>query len=111
MIKTSKIILAVSCLFIIAACSSSGGGYKIKKSSNSKSSSTTGWDYNDSKNGGFETNVKYKEQATGPGLMFVEGGSFTMGRTEQDVFSDCRPCRSAPHRRSTYTYYFFISSK
>ena len=46
MIKSSKIILVVSCLFIIAACSSSGP----RKSSNSKSSSTTGWDYNNSKN-------------------------------------------------------------
>ena len=83
MIKTSKLILVVSCLFVLGACSSGGN-----KSSNSKSSATTGWDYNNSKNGGFETNIKYKEQATGPGLMFVEGGSFTMGRTEQDVFAD-----------------------
>ena len=81
--KSSNIILAVSCLFILGACSSTSD-----KSSNSKNSSTTGWDYNNSKNGGFETNSKYKEQATGPGLMFVEGGSFTMGRTQQDVFSD-----------------------
>lgn len=83
MIKSDKLILVVSCLFILGACSSGGN-----KSSNSKSSATTGWDYNNSKNGGFETNMKYKEQATGPGLMFVEGGSFTMGRTEQDVFAD-----------------------
>ncbi len=81
--KSSNIILAVSCLFILGSCSSTSN-----KSSNSKNSSTTGWDYNNSKNGGFETNSKYKEQATGPGLMFVEGGSFTMGRTQQDVFSD-----------------------
>ena len=83
MIKSSKLILVVSCLFILGSCSSTSN-----KSSNSKSSSTSGWDYNNSKNGGFETNVKYKEQATGPGLMFVEGGSFTMGRTEQDIFAD-----------------------
>jgi len=81
--KSSNIILAVSCLFILGSCSSTSN-----RSSNSKNSSTTGWDYNNSKNGGFETNSKYKEQATGPGLMFVEGGSFTMGRTQQDVFSD-----------------------
>ena len=83
MIKSSQIILVVCSLFILGSCSSTG-----KKSSNSKSSSATGWSYNDSKNGGFETKTKYQEQATGPGLLFVEGGSFTMGRTEQDVFSD-----------------------
>ena len=83
MIKTSKLILVASCLFIIAACSSSG-----KKSLNSKRSTVTGWEYNNTKNGGFEVNSKYEEQVTGPGLMFVEGGSFTMGRVEQDVFAD-----------------------
>ena len=83
MIKSSQIILVVCSLFILGSCSSTG-----KKSSNSKSSSTTGWNYNDSKNGGFETKIKYQEQETGPGLLFVEGGSFTMGRTEQDVFAD-----------------------
>ena len=80
--KTNKLILAVSCLFFLVSCSNSNPS---SKSSNSKNSSTTGWDYNNSKNGGFETNSKFKEQITGPGLLFVEGGSFTMGRVEQDV--------------------------
>jgi gliding motility-associated lipoprotein GldJ len=50
-------------------------------------SSATGWKFNDPENGGFE---KYdvEEQETGPGLVMVEGGTFTMGRTEQDVMSD-----------------------
>ena len=54
-------------------------------SSTKKESSTTGWEYNNSKNGGFELNTKFEEQETGPGLMFIEGGTFTMGRVEQDV--------------------------
>ncbi len=55
---------------------------------NSKSvSSTTGWKYNDPKNGGFEV-APYQEQITGPGLVFVEGGRFTMGRAEEDVMKD-----------------------
>ena len=45
-----------------------------------ESSRTTGWEYNNSKNGGFEVNTKYKEQPTGPGLVKIEGGTFTMGR-------------------------------
>ena len=50
-------------------------------------SSTTGWKYNDPKNGGFEV-APYQEQITGPGLVFVEGGRFTMGRAEEDVMKD-----------------------
>lgn len=50
-------------------------------------SNTTGWNYNDPKNGGFEV-VSYEGQETGPGLVFVEGGTFSMGRVEQDVRYD-----------------------
>lgn len=50
-------------------------------------SSTTGWKYNDSKWGGFEKH-KFKEQETGPGLIFVEGGTYTMGQAEQDLTYD-----------------------
>mgnify|MGYP001216931256 FL=1 len=49
-----------------------------------ETSSITGWDYNNPKNGGFQK-VPYAEQETGPGLILVEGGTFTMGRIEQDV--------------------------
>lgn len=52
-----------------------------------KKSTTTGWEYNDADWGGFEVVQEY-EQATGPGLVFIEGGTFTMGRTEQDVMYD-----------------------
>jgi len=50
-------------------------------------SSTTGWKYNDAKWGGFEKH-KFKEQETGPGLIFVEGGTFTMGAAETDLTYD-----------------------
>ena len=52
-----------------------------------ESSSATGWDYNDPNNGGFQKSP-YFEQETGPGLVLVEGGRFTMGRVEQDVHYD-----------------------
>jgi len=47
-------------------------------------SSTTGWAYNDARNGGFEVPA-YIEQETGPGLVLIEGGTFVMGQVEQDV--------------------------
>lgn len=46
-------------------------------------SAKTGWNYNDPKNGGFEV-ADYKEPITGPGLVFIEGGTFTMGRVSDD---------------------------
>ena len=52
-----------------------------------ESSRTTGWEYNNSKNGGFEVNTNYQEQPTGPGLVKIEGGTFTMGRvTDSPLF-------------------------
>jgi len=50
-------------------------------------SNTTGWNLNDPKNGGFEV-APWEGQETGPGLVFIEGGTFTMGRVEQDVRYD-----------------------
>ena len=50
----------------------------------SEGSSTTGWKYNDQKWGGFEK-TDYEGQATGPNLVLVEGGTYTMGLTDQDV--------------------------
>jgi gliding motility-associated lipoprotein GldJ len=50
-------------------------------------SSTTGQMYNDPKWGGMG-NFDYKGQETGPGLVLVEGGSFTMGNLENDLMYD-----------------------
>ena len=47
-------------------------------------SSVTGWDYNNPAYGGFQK-VPYEEQETGPGLILIEGGTFTMGRVEQET--------------------------
>ena len=50
----------------------------------SERSSTTGWKYNDQEWGGFEK-LNYEGQVTGPNLVLVEGGTFNMGLTEEDV--------------------------
>ncbi|MBL4668587.1 MAG: SUMF1/EgtB/PvdO family nonheme iron enzyme [Flavobacteriales bacterium] len=52
-----------------------------------ESSSATGWNYNNPNNGGFQK-IPYFEQETGPGLVLIEGGRFTMGRVEQEVHYD-----------------------
>lgn len=50
---------------------------------NSQQSATTGWNLNDPEWGGFQVS-EYNEQVTAPGLVFIEGGSFTMGRVADD---------------------------
>ena len=47
-------------------------------------SGSTGCAYNDSENGGFQK-LPYIGQETGPGLVFVEGGTFTMVQVEDDL--------------------------
>lgn len=64
-------------------------------------SNVTGWDYNNPDNGGFEV-VPYEEQETGPGLVLVEGGTFTMGRVEQDVNYDWN---NVPRRVTVSSFY------
>ena len=51
-------------------------------------SNATGWKYNDKDNGGFTVNTDYDGMEAGPGLVFVEGGTFTMGRVEEDFYKD-----------------------
>ncbi len=50
-----------------------------------KSSTATGIAYN--KKGGFQVDKKFKGQPTGPNLVFIEGGRFTMGALEEDVMN------------------------
>lgn len=47
-------------------------------------SHSTGWAYNDPENGGFEVSST-RSQITGPGLVFIEGGTFVMGATQEDL--------------------------
>ncbi len=64
-------------------------------------SSTTGWEYNDPDSGGFQS-IDYFEQETGPGLVLIEGGTYSMGRVEQDVLYDWN---NVPRRVTISSYY------
>jgi gliding motility-associated lipoprotein GldJ len=77
----------------IASCSKSND-YK-------DSSRGTGWKV-DGKNGGFKLKTDYEEQATGPGLVFVEGGTFTMGKVQDDVMHDWNNSPNQQHVQSFY---------
>ena len=47
-------------------------------------SRTTGLEYNSPEYGGFEK-LDYEGQINGPNLVLIEGGTFTMGLTNEDV--------------------------
>lgn len=70
----SKIVFLLGFALVMGACSKS----------KQNESSSTGWKYNDKEWGGFEK-VDYRGQATGPNLVLIEGGTFLMGLTEEDV--------------------------
>lgn len=82
-------------IIISTSCGLMGG--KGKKGA----SPSTGWKYNDPDNGGFEVKQGV-EQETGPGLVFIEGGSFTMGRVEQDINYDWN---NVPRRVTVESFY------
>ena len=72
-----------------------------KKSSSKNSSTATGWKINDKK-GGFQFASDFKKQATGPGLVMVEGGTFTMGKVQDDVMHDWNNTPNQQHVQSFY---------
>lgn len=71
------------------------------KSNSSNVSRATGWQIN-SKDGGFQYNTKFKEQETAPGLVFIEGGTFTMGKVQDDVMHDWNNTPNQQHVQSFY---------
>ncbi|MBU2949541.1 gliding motility lipoprotein GldJ [Tamlana agarivorans] len=72
-----------------------------KSSSSKNSSRATGWQLN-SKEGGFQYNTNFREQETAPGLVFIEGGTFTKGRVQDDVMHDWNNSPSQQHVQSFY---------
>jgi gliding motility-associated lipoprotein GldJ len=90
--KALQLMFYVSLVIGITSCS--------KKSSDvgKGSSRATGWTVNNTKSG----YQKPKEQAAGPGLVFVEGGTFTMGKVQDDVMHDWNNSPTQQHVQSFY---------
>lgn len=94
-----KKVVAFKVLLVLALTVASTG---CKKSSSSKNSSrATGWQIN-SREGGFQYNTDFKEQETSPGLVFIEGGTFTKGRVQDDVMHDWNNSPTQQHVQSFY---------
>ncbi len=88
-----KLLLSLVVMIGFTSCS--------KKSSNNSSSKATGWKINDKK-GGFQYASNFKKQETGPGLVLVEGGTFTMGKVQDDPMHDWNNTPNQQHVQSFY---------
>ncbi len=87
-----KISLVLLTIILLASC----------KSSNSNKSTLTGLNFNDPKNGNFIKNNSFKGQETPPGMIGIEGGTFTMGQVQDDVMFDWNTTPKKIHVRSFY---------
>ena len=77
-------IMALSSTLILMSC---GGGGNSKKGGGTKRfTSKTGWKPNEQK-GWFFTGKQQKQKGW-PGMVYVEGGTFTMGLVKDDVMHD-----------------------
>ena len=89
----TRLLLLLALTISITSCS--------KKSDSKGGSKATGWKINDKK-GGFQYASKFNKQATGPGLVLVEGGTFTMGKVQDDVMHDWNNNPNQQHVQSFY---------
>lgn len=102
MLKSIKnLFFILFCLIAVASCKN-GGIFKKKP----EQSGVTGWNYNDKNEGGYFV-ARTKDIKTGPGLVFVQGGTFTMGATQEDVMGDWN---NVP-RRVTVNSFFIDKSE
>ncbi len=88
-IMALRLILSMMLIIGFASCS--------KKSSSKKASRATGWNVDGKKGASGK-----KKQEAGPGLVFVEGGTFTMGKVEDDVMHDWNNTPTQQHVQSFY---------
>ena len=90
--KVSNLKQLLAAFFTVLLIISCGGN---------NASRGTGWDIN-SKKGGFQYNTEFDEQETGPGLVFIEGGTFTKGQVQDDVMHDWNNTPNKQHVMSFY---------
>jgi len=95
--QSKHLLILLSSAVLFGSCSKVSNIFKKKP----QKSEATGWNYNDKNMGGYQV-AKTKEQASGPGLVFVQGGTFTMGQTEEDVMGDWN---NIPRRVTVPSFY------
>ena len=84
-----SIFVALTALLLVAC----GGRNNMSRA--------TGWGIN-SKEGGFQYNTEFEDQENGPGLVFIEGGTYTKGQVQDDVLHDWNNTPTQQHVMSFY---------
>lgn len=88
-----NLLLTASISSLIVSCG--------KSDDYANKSRATGRPFNQ-KEGGFKVNTSYQEQETPIGTVFIEGGTFTMGRVQDDVMHDWNNSPAQLHVQSFY---------
>ncbi len=94
-----NLFVLVALLALGTSCSIIGKGKK--GGGKSGRSTTTGWKYNDTEWGGFEK-LNYQGQINAPNMVLIEGGTFTMGLTDEDVIGEWN---NIPRRITVSSFY------
>ncbi len=87
-----NLICLVFILLVVSSCNNTRD-----YSTNSRA---TGWDLTGKKGNDYKTD--YEENEPAPGLVYVEGGTFTMGRVQDDVMHDWNNSPTQQHVQSFY---------
>ena len=87
-----KVLLTILVAGFLASCGKKGR----------TSSELTGWNFNDPTYGGFTANTNYAGQKIPPGMVLIEGGTFTMGSVQDDVMFDWNTTPKQQQIRSFY---------
>lgn len=91
-ISFSKFLLLIFLAVGLSSCSNKG---------DSRYSKATGWDLS-GKKGGASFITDYRDQEPGPNLVLVEGGTFTMGKVQDDPMKDWNNMPTQQHVQSFY---------
>jgi gliding motility-associated lipoprotein GldJ len=90
--KFFQLVLSLVIILGVTSCNKKASG--LGKSG----SRATGWNVLNKKS----TSKKISDQPEGPGLVFVEGGTFTMGKVQDDVMHDWNNTPTQQHVQSFY---------
>ena len=96
-INLKNLAILLSSIVLLASCK----GKSLFGKKKYDQSEMTGWNYNDKNMGGYQI-AKAQDQGNGPGLVFIQGGTFTMGQTDEDIMGDFN---NIPRRQTVNSFY------
>ena len=102
LMKTAfRILIGLVAILTITSCGSKSSGGLLSSPLDPNVSLTTGWEYNSADYAGIEISP-YDGQVAGPGLSFIEGGTFSMGRNMEDPMGSWN---NTPRRVTVSSFY------